>query len=218
MMISAVFLSAGEPERNPLAASAMDVGVALPPMERAAQYTSGEDYPTVLQARTRRAEERAMERIRGESEDAERNRNAEEWRARGVETRGGDPRERSDDLLFSDEDRMRIAAIPLDRYPEDVRISIERIRNQPTELENRLVDDADLSPGWSRRLEAGQTLDGALERLATAVPRGLRRRLPSIPPDHEDILLEDHLIRVNRFSREIVDFVPVGPGRAVRNE
>ncbi|MCC5808524.1 MAG: hypothetical protein JJU00_19510 [Opitutales bacterium] len=174
---------------------------------RAALSTSTGESP----AQVRRTEERARE----DREHTERRRSADEWRARGVETRGGDPRLRSDDLFFSDRDRARIAAIPLDQYPENVRVNIERIRNQPTGLENRTEGDDGLLPGFSRRLEPGQTLEGTVERLATVIPRGLRRRLPATPPDHEDILLEDRLIRVNRHSREIVDTVPVGPGRAV---
>ena len=188
----------------------------LPSTQRAALSASNGDSPAVRHAQTRRAEERAKERAREDREHAERRRSADEWRARGVETRGGDPRERAAGPGFSEADRARIAAIPLDQYPETVRLHIVRTRNQASARVDHAEDDGDRSPGWSQRLEAGQTLREADERLTTSVPRGLRRRLPPIPPDHEDILLEDRLVRVQRHSREIVDIVPVGPGRAAQ--
>ncbi len=191
---------------------------SLPSVERAALSASGGDSRAVDRAQARRTEERARERAREDREHTERRRSADEWRARGVETRGGNPGDRASGPGFSDADRVRIAAIPLDQYPAAVRLRIEQNRDQPTGRASRAEDDGDRSPGWSQRLEAGQTLEDAGERLAITVPRGLRRRLPAIPPDHEDILLEDRLVRVQRHSREIVDIVPVGPGRALRND
>lgn len=164
---------------------------------------------------TRRGGQRGEEAPRL-TEDEQRR--AEEWRERRAATRAGRIGGPIEAVGFSDADRLRIAAIPLEQYPPGVRRRITEGRDLPPGVAGRLDRERGLPEGWRQRLEPGFVLESDLERGVLEIPRRLRRRLPPVPPDHEDILLGDRLVRVMRHSREIVDSVPVGPGRAARVE
>lgn len=170
---------------------------------------------TVPPRESRRGGQRGEEASRLTEDEIRR---AQEWRERRAAIRAGRIGGPIEAVGFSEADRVRIAAIPLDQYPSGIRRRIIEERDLPPGLERRLDRERGLPEGWLQRLEPGRILDTELERGVLEIPRSLRRRLPPVPPDHEDILLGDRLVRVMRHSREIVDFVPVGPGRAAQVE
>ena len=161
----------------------------------------------------RRGQQRAEEVRPFTEEELQR---AEEWRERRAAVRTGRIGRPVDGKPFSDADRARIASIPVDQYPPGIQRRLAEGRDLPPGIERRLDRDRGLPEGWQQRLEPGEVLDTELERGVTEIPRGLRRRLPAVPADHEDLLVGDQLVRVMRHSREIVDSVPVGPGRAAQ--
>lgn len=163
----------------------------------------------------RRGQQRAEEPRQMTEEERQR---AEEWRERRAAGRAGRIGRPVEGVGFSGADRAQIASIPLDRYPPGIQRRIAEGRGLPPGLERRGGRERGLPEGWHLRIEPGRILDTELERGVTEIPRGLRRDLPTVPPDHEDILLGDRLVRVMRHSREIVDSVPVGPGRAAEVE
>ncbi|MCC5808523.1 MAG: hypothetical protein JJU00_19505 [Opitutales bacterium] len=163
----------------------------------------------------RRGQQRAEEPRQMTEEELQR---AEEWRERRAAGRAGRIGRPVEGVGFSGADRAQIASIPLDRYPPGIQRRIAEGRGLPPGLERRGERERGLPEGWHLRLEPGRVLDTELERGVTEIPRSLRRNLPTVPPDHEDILVGDRLVRVKRHSREIVDSVPVGPGRAAEVE
>ncbi len=180
------------------------------PPARTASGRGGQPAPE-----SRRGQQRAEGARQFTDEEQQR---AEEWRERRAAVRVGRVGRPVEGRPFTEVDRARIATIPLDAYPPGIQRRVEEGRDLPPGLERRLDRDRGLPEGWQQRLEPGAFLGAELERGVTEIPRGLRRRLPAVPADHEDILLGDRLVRVKRHSREIVDSVPVGPGRAAQAE
>jgi hypothetical protein len=136
---------------------------------------------------------------------------AEKEEARGqVERERQRATERQREGAFSPEDRERIEALPKSSLPPGIQRRIDEGKGMPPGLERRVESGKGLPSGWQRRLEVGQRIDKELQSNATAVPREMRRMLPTPPRGQEDLIIGDRLVRVDRRSREIVDTVELG--------
>lgn len=114
---------------------------------------------------------------------------------------------------FSDADRKKIASIPNGELPPGLQKRQEAGRGQPPGLQKRQEKGRGLPSGWADKLDTGKPLPREIEEKAIPVPESLKKHLPEVPEGAADLLIEDHLVRVNEKTREIIDRIKFGSNK-----